>query len=184
MAYSDLEKARLKVEVESGKMTLRKISQKWCMSLNTLKKFIRVEGWIYAKNDSELTKKVEASVLQKIVDSSTDILKEVTEDYLKSSKEMKALSRFIIQDFVKKVQGVDKKGNSTLTKSQSEAALMAQRVVKEASSTMSLLFNDTRKALGLDKEKDGTTNNIQINNDSTPTKIEIIGVDPDGPPPE
>jgi transposase-like protein len=184
MAYSDLEKARLKAEVESGKMTIRKISQKWGMSLNTLKKFIKAEEWTYAKNDTELTKKVEASVLQKIIDSSTDILKEVTDDYLKSSKEMKALSRFIIQDFVKKAKKVDEDGNSVLTKTQSEAALMAQRVVKEASSTMSLLFNDTRKALGLDKEKEGTTNNIQINNDSTPTKVEIIGIDPDGPPPE
>ena len=38
MAYSDLEKERLRVEVESGKLTLHKLSQKWGMSINTLKK--------------------------------------------------------------------------------------------------------------------------------------------------
>ena len=178
MAYSEKEKAKIKAEFEAGLDSQGKICQKWRMSRNTLKKFAKDEGWIYGKNDRELTHTINKNATSKIIESKAKELEKFTENHIKSIKSITALTRATISRLGKQVDGT----KNQVDKLESEAIFSQQKFLKIASETLDTCYKSQKSALGLDEKKESEIN-VQVNNERLPD-IKIIGVSPDSPAPE
>ena len=154
MALSDEKLYVLGIEYESGKLNKSKLAHKWKISRTTLDKHAKKEGWIFGKNEQELDKKIELSTTSKMIEKSSNILVDINDSYISNTRNIEELTKGVLSKLYKKMAKKDKKGDQAdLSKADVEALLSAQRLLKESASTFSLLFNDKRKALGLDKEK-------------------------------
>lgn len=120
-----------------------------------------------------MSQKIENRATEKLVQKTSIELYDFTEDFLKSTRMVENLTKATMAEFGKKVQ------SGILKKADSEMSLTSQRYLKEAMQTLSISFNDKRKALGLDKEKNDT--NVTVNN--SPPQVILTGVKPDEPCP-
>jgi len=142
------------IEYESGKLNKSKLAQKWKVSRNTLDKYARENGWIFGKNEQELSKKIELSTTSKMIEKSSNLLVDINDSYIGDTKNIEELTKGVLNKLYKKITKKDENGKSVdVDKQEIDALLSAQRLLKESASTFSMLFNDKRKALGLDKEK-------------------------------
>jgi hypothetical protein len=178
MAYSEKEKAKIKAEFEAGLDSQGKICQKWRMSRNTLKKFAKDEGWIYGKNDRELTHTINKSATSKIIESKTHELENFTVDHISAIKNIATLTKATISRLGSRV----KETMNKVDRAESEAIFSQQKFLKIASETLDTCYKSQKSALGLDEKKESEIN-VQVNNERLPD-IKIIGVSPDSPAPE
>ena len=180
MAISEEKVHVIGIEYESGKLNKSKLAQKWKISRNTLDKYAREKKWVFGKNERELSNKIELSTTSKMIEKSSNLLVDINETYVKNTKNIEELTKVVLSELYKKVTRKNKDGsNVDIDKQEIDALLSAQKVLKESASTFSMLYNDKRKALGLDKQ----LSDISLDFD-TPPVINIIGVDPDAKKPE
>lgn len=173
MALTKYKISKIRAEFETGILSQRKLAQKYGISRNTLTKHSEEGGWVFGKNSQEMSQKIENRATEKLVQKTSIELYDFTEDFLKSTRMVENLTKATMAEFGKKVQ------SGILKKADSEMSLTSQRYLKEAMQTLSISFNDKRKALGLDKEKNDT--NVTVNN--SPPQVILTGVKPDEPCP-
>lgn len=155
MAYTEKQKAKLKPEVESGLLSKSKLAQKWRMSRNTLNKIIQQEGWVFGINVQELSKVISKKTEDKLAEKYSNDLEDFTEEHIKSMDEVGSLTKKSLERLRDAVEAEDSEGKENrMSKDQAEAIFSQQKVLKISSETLSIIYADKRKALGLDKPKE------------------------------
>jgi hypothetical protein len=107
-----------------------------------------------------------------IVDQKINSVVEINDDYMENTKNIDMLTNVVLDKMYNVLIG------ERASKQSLAPFLVAQKILKEAVVTFSTVFNDRRKAFGLDNVVNNFQTNMQVNN-NTPQEIKIVGVEPD-----
>jgi abortive infection bacteriophage resistance protein len=171
MAYDEKFKAKVKAEYEGGLTAQGAMCQKFRISRNTLKKFAKKDGWEFGKNDKKLTETITKKTEAKLAEKYSNDLEDFTIDHIKSMDNVGALTKATLNRLGASVKNT----KNTMSKADADAIFAQAKILKISSETLSIIYADKRKALGLDKEQKDT--GVVVN--TAPATIIIEGIDPD-----
>ncbi len=160
MAYDDRFKARVKAEYEAGVDKKSDICKRYKIPRKTLNEWAVKAKWEWQKSNTEVLEKVTKSTTRKLELEFGDRLEDFTTEHLEAMGEVADLTRKSLERLRGAVdeKGLDGKDNR-MTRDEAEAIFSQQKVLKISSETLSIVYADKRKALGLDKEKNDNDKN-------------------------
>lgn len=158
MALSEPKILSIKIDYELGKLSKGSICKKHRISRPTLRKHAKDGKWLYQKTFKEVSKEVEKRVIEKLLSDNTDIAVSVTDNFLKDSANIRAVTMAIMDAMATDL--LDKNGK--ITTQEANRLIALQKVSEIANKTISNLYNTTRKALGMDQDENHNDKEVDV----------------------
>jgi hypothetical protein len=158
MALTEIDLAKIKVDFESGKLSKSKVAQKHSISRNTLDKYSKSLGWIYATNEQELSKKIELLNFEILLNDEVDRATKKTNNFLGDIESYRRLAMIPASELAKAYNEAEKESTEEKTvkvsKDEFSRIWESTKVIKTAIEGLKIGYDGARKALGMDKDED------------------------------
>lgn len=142
--------AQIKGKYVAGKTTIGKIAQVHDISRKSIERKAKKEGWKYGSMSDEVSKAIESATIETIVKDDTDKAVKLTEIFLKDASNIRGITMAIMDAMAKELR----KSGGNIPSAEANRLTSCQKVSEIASKTITTLFTNTRKALGMDKDDD------------------------------
>ena len=142
--------AIIKGKYVSGSLPIYKIAQVHDIHKKTIERRAKKEKWIYGAVSNNVSKEVEKATIETIVKGDIDKAVKITETFIKDSSNIRGVTMAIMKAMSDEL--MESGGN--MSTAEANRLIACQKVSEIASKTIAKLYDETRKALGMDKDED------------------------------